>query len=386
MYPSEAHRGVHARRSSTIARSPMLWLVGATLLLFALLASSANAAQAPVGRGTVSSFAILAGSTVTNTGPSTINGDLGLTPGSAVTGFPPATLNGAMHITDSVAGIAQNDLTTAYNDAAGRTPFTAIPADAGGLTVTPGAFRATSALGLTGTLTLNAQGNPNAVFIFQVPSSLITASGSAVSMINGAQACNVFWQIGTSATFGTGSSFVGDAMVLASASLNDSVTVNGRILARTGAVTLINDTISASRCAAGTVGGEGGPSGPGSNGSGSTGGHNGTAILGALPPSVGKIINGPNGPNDLCVDRSFTASVTGLKIAKVVFSVGHKVVGTRNKAPFKLVIKRYVGGVRVVKAKVTFTDGTKPATLRMSYRACGAATSAVPTSPTPFTG
>lgn len=385
-----------ALRSTSAHRFTLRLLAVAALLIFplALLAQNSSAAQPQVKLGTVNSFAILAGSTVTNTGPSTINGDLGLSPGSSVTGFPPATLNGAMHITDAVAGIAQNDLTTAYNDAAGRTPFTSVPADLAGLTVAPGVFRASSALQLTGAVTLDAQGDPNAVFIFQVGSSLTTASGSVVNLINGAQPCNVFWQIGASTIFGTGSTFVGNIMSLTSESLGDSVTVNGRLLARNGAVTLINDTVNAAGCASGTIGGPGGPpeGSPNSGGGGTAGtgpgpnGSNGSAILVALPPSVAQIINGPNGPEDRCVDRSFRASVSGLKIAKVVFSVGKRVVGTRTKAPYSVVIARFFGGVRVVKARVTFTDATKPVNLRMSYRACGAATSAVPTSPTPFTG
>jgi hypothetical protein len=384
MYLLNAHRSVSARH--VIVRC--LSLTAVSLALLAILTSNSNAAQPQVGLGTVNSFAILAGSTVTNTGSSTINGDLGLSPGSDVTGFPPGTLNGAMHITDAVAGIAQNDLTTAYDDAAGRTPATAVPADLGGLTVTPGVFKASSSLGLTGALTLNAQGNPNAVFIFQVGSSLTTASGSTVNMINGAQPCNVFWQLGASGTFGTGSTFVGNTMALTSLTLNDSVTVNGRMLARNGAVTLINDTINSAGCAAGTVGGPGGP--PEGSPSGDSGADssasNGSAILTALPPSVARIINGPNGPNDECVDRSFRASVTGLKIEKVVFTVGSRVVGTRTRAPYSVVVQRFFGGVRTVKARVTFTDKTKAVTLSMKYRACGAATSAVPRAPTPFTG
>lgn len=376
---------MYVRKIMHSTHKRLLTLPAFLLLTLALVTSSANAAQSQVSLGTTNKFAVLAGSTVANTGPSVINGDLGLAPGSSVTGFPPATLNGAMHITDAVAGIAQNDLTTAYNDAAGRTPATAVPADLGGLTVTPGVFKASSALGLTGSLTLNAQGDPNSVFIFQVGSSLTTASGSSVNLINGAQPCNVFWQIGASATLGTGSTFVGNTMALTSLSLNDSVTVQGRLMARNGAVTLINDTVNSAGCAAGTVGGPGGPP-EGSPVTTGPGGHDGSAILTSLPPSVAKIINGPNGPDDQCVDRSFRASVTGLKIKKVVFTVGSRTVGTRTKAPFEVVIKRFFGGVRTVKARVTFTDKTKPVNLRMSYRACSAAHSMVPRAPTPFTG
>ena len=183
-----------------------------------------------------------------------INGDLGLHPGTAVVGFPPGTVNGAEHVSDAVAQQAATDLTTAYNDAAGR-PFTATsPPDIGGRTLTRGVYRSGSvaSLGLTGRLTLDAQGDPRAVFIFQIPSTLITATDSGVRLVNGAQACNVFWQVGSSATLGTRTAFQGNILASTSISVNDGVTVNGRLLARSGAVTLINDTVTRSRCAAGT--------------------------------------------------------------------------------------------------------------------------------------
>ncbi len=193
-----------------------------------------------------------------------INGDLGLDPGTEVTGFPPGTVNGARHVNNAVARQAKVDLVTAYNDAAGR-PFTAtLPPDVGGRILTPGVYRTGSvpSLGLTGPLTLDAQGNPNAVFIFQIESTLTTATDSRVNLINGAQACNVFWQVGSSATLGTRTAFKGNILALTSISVNDAVTVDGRLLARNGAVTLINDTVTRARCAA--AGPEPGPSpGPG---------------------------------------------------------------------------------------------------------------------------
>ena len=173
---------------------------------------SASAAEPQVGLGTAGSFAVLAGATVTNTGPSTIVGDLGVSPGSAVTGFPPGTVIGAQHAADAVALQAQSDLTTAYNDAAGRTPATSVAGDLVGRTLVSGVYKSTSSLGLTGTLTLDAQGDPNAVFIFQIASTLITGSASNVNLIGGAQACNVFWQVGSSATLGTNSTFVGTSL------------------------------------------------------------------------------------------------------------------------------------------------------------------------------
>jgi hypothetical protein len=233
--------------------SRLALLAVASLVALALPATNALAAQPPVGLGTADSFGVLAGQTVTNTGPTTINGDLGVMPGSAIPGFPPGTVNGTIHAADAVALQAQSDLTTAYNDTAGRTPPALVSADLGGLTLTAGVYKAPGALGLTGALTLDAQGDPNSVFIFQAASTLTTASASRVNMINGAQPCNVFWQVGSSATFGTTSAFVGNVMALTSITLNDGVTLQGRALARNGAVTLINDTITAAHCATGGV-------------------------------------------------------------------------------------------------------------------------------------
>jgi cell division septation protein DedD len=213
-------------------------------------ATSAASVQTQVELGTATPFAVLAGTTVTNTGPSIISGDLGVSPGSAVTGFPPGTvINGAIHAADAVALLAQTDLTTAYNDAAGRTPVTVVSADLGGQTLFPGVYQAASSMGLTGTVTLDAQGDPNAVFIFQAGSTLTTASASTVSLINGAQACHVFWQVGSSATLGTGTTFVGSILALTSVSVTTGSTVAGRVLARNGAVTLDTNTITAPACA-----------------------------------------------------------------------------------------------------------------------------------------
>jgi hypothetical protein len=211
----------------------------------------ALAETAPVGLGTAGSFAVLAGTTVTNTGPSTISGDLGVSPGTAVTGFPPGIVsNGTIHSADGVAGGAQSDLTTAYNDAAGRSPTANVPAFIGaGQTITPGVYKASSSLDVGGSLTLDAGGDPNAVFIFQAPSTLITDSASSVILTNGAQACNVFWQVGSSATLGTGSAFTGSILALTSISVNTGDTIAGRALARNGAVTLDDDTITSPTCA-----------------------------------------------------------------------------------------------------------------------------------------
>jgi len=185
---------------------------------------------------------------VTNTGPSLVTGDLGVSPGTAITGFPPGLVIGTQHAADAVALKAQTDLTTAYNDAAGRTPARSVPADIGGQTLVRGVYKAAGPLGITGTVTLDAKGNANAVFIFQVGSTLITAPNSTVALINGAQPCNVFWQVGSSATLDTNTTFVGTIMALQSASLLTGSTVAGRVLARNGAVTLDTNTITRPRC------------------------------------------------------------------------------------------------------------------------------------------
>ena len=211
----------------------------------------AEAAQAPVGLGTAASFAVLAGQTVTNTGPSLIAGGIGLSPGSAVTGFPPGTVNGSIHTADAVALQAQADLTNAYNDAAGRATSATVSADLGGQKLVPGVYTG-GTLGLTGTLTLDAQGDPQAVFVFQSASTLITASSSRVTVINGGDACNVFWQVTSSATLGTNSVFVGTVLALTSVTATTGAVIFGRLLARNGAVTLDSNQMNRPSCSAAT--------------------------------------------------------------------------------------------------------------------------------------
>jgi ice-binding like protein/Big-like domain-containing protein len=201
--------------------------------------------QVPVNLGTAANFAILAGSTITNTGNTTITGDVGLSPGTAVTGFPPGVLNGTFHLADPIAATAKLDLTAAFNDAAGRTGVLTVPTELGGTTLPPGVYNsAAGTFGITGTLTLDAQGNPDAVFIFQAASTLITASNSSVVLINGAQAKNVFWQVGSSATLGTFSIFKGNILAQASITVTTGATIEGRALTQTAAVTLDTNSIS----------------------------------------------------------------------------------------------------------------------------------------------
>ena len=295
-------RAVRLRRWSAVVLA-----VGTTaMVILGLVVGTpvAYAAQPSVGLGTATSFGVLAGTTVTNTGPSIISGDLGVSPGTAVSGFPPGlVINGTQHTADAVALQAKSDLTTGYNDAAGRTPATAVSSDLGGQTMAPGVYTAASALGLTGTVTLDAQNNPNAVFIFQAGSTLITASNSTVYLINGASPCNVFWQVGSSATLGTNTTFVGSILALSSTTVRTGTTVTGRVLARNGQVSLDTNTITRPTCTTPRttptspgvgVTGVGGP-GVGVLGVGVTGvGVTGVGGPGVAGPGVG--VTGVGGP------------------------------------------------------------------------------------------
>ena len=194
--------------------------------------------QAPVVLGAAGNFVALAGSTVTNTGATAITGDLGVSPGSSVTGFPPGTIVGTLHVTDPTAAAAEFDLTVAYNDAAGRTLCpVAVAGNLGGQTLTPGLYKSTGSLSISaGNLTLDAQGDSAAVFIFQMASTLDATSGRQVILAGGARAANVYWQVGTSATLGTTAAFQGTIMADQTISLNTGASLTGRALARIGAV------------------------------------------------------------------------------------------------------------------------------------------------------
>lgn len=207
--------------------------------------STGACSQAAVALGTSGNFAVLAGSTVTNTGPTSVTGDLGVSPSSAVTGFPPGTLVGTQHAGDPTAATAVADLTTAYNDAAGRTLCAVtVAGNLGGMTLAPGLYASTSSLGITsGDLTLDAQGDPDAVFIFKMASTLTTTSGRQVILAGGAKAAHVYWQVGSSATFGTTSAFSGTVMADQAITLDTGATLDGRALARIAAVTLATNTI-----------------------------------------------------------------------------------------------------------------------------------------------
>ena len=212
------------------------------------------AGQPTVNLGTTSTFAVLAGSTITNTGTTTINGsaggNVGLFPGTAFSGQTSAKISGAVHLADAVAIKAKDDLVTAYNDAAGRTPVTTIPSELGGRTLTPGTYDSVDGtFQITGKLTLDAKGDPNSVFIFKTASTLVTASASNVNLINSARFCRIFWQVGSSATLGTNSHFVGHIFAMQSITATTGATVQGQLLARNGAVSLDTNTITNGYCA-----------------------------------------------------------------------------------------------------------------------------------------
>lgn len=217
-----------------------------------LLYTPTTSAQSGVPQGTTTTYAILAASTVTSTGLSVVNGDLGVSPGAALTGFPPGVITGATHLGDPVAAQAQADAHVEYAYLAGLTCGTDLTGqDLGGMTLTPGVYCFDSSAQLTGTLTLDAQGSCDSLFVFQTGSTLTTSVASAVNVINNpcSTSCrggaNVFWQVGSSATIGTGSQFTGNILANISATLNFGASVAGSVFALTGAVTLDTNNISA---------------------------------------------------------------------------------------------------------------------------------------------
>lgn len=331
----------------------------------AFVAVPVAAQAAPVNLATAAPFVVLGGSTVTNSGPSVLNGALGVSPGTAVVGFGlPAVVNGATHANDGVAAQAQLDLATAYDVAAGTPAADMSGLDLGSRTLLPGAYEYSSSAQLTGALTLDAQGDPNAQFVFEVGSQLTTASASSVVLINGASPCNVYWQVATSAVLGSTTAFQGNVMALASISLNNGATVRGRLLARNGQVSLINNVIDGSQC--------------------------GTAA--ALPPGSSPTAPATQAgsarlrrtPGESCQD-GFHGRVRGAMIRRVVFSLdGHR-ISTRNSSPFSVFVRR-LSGRHSVTARVTFRDATAARTLRLGYRACAAAVLQPRRGPSQFTG
>ena len=372
----------------------------------AFAAVPAAAQAAAINLATASPFVVLGGSTVTNTGPSVLNGDLGVSPGTALPGFDTAVLNGAVHANDGVAAQAQLDVTTAYDVAAGEPVPPAndlTDEDLGNRILLAGNYSFSTAAQLTGPLTLDAQGDPNARWVFNVGSQLTTASASSVLLINGASPCNVYWRVGTSAVLGSTTQFKGNLMALASISLNNAATVQGRLLARNGQVSLINNVIDGSMCGTSssaptptpspgdstTPGGTATPGSTAPNGSGNqappasraaTPTRNGTAKL-RRPPRT----RTSRRPGPACTD-GFRATVTGRMIRRVVFRLDGKRIGTRNKPAFRQYVKASSGRSHVISARVGFKDATRSKTLKFRYRACAAQVLRPRQGPSQFTG
>lgn len=375
-------------------------LAGIALAVAAVFALPGAAQAAPVGLGTAGPFVVLGGTTVTNTGPSVLNGNLGVFPGTELEGFGlPAVINGSTHATDEVAAKAQLDLTTAY-DVAAEQPV--LPAndlsgtDLGGLKLAPGTYRYNAAALLTGALTLDAEGDPNAEFVFQIGSQLTTESASSVLLVNGASPCNVYWQVGSSADIGTTTAFQGNLMALTSISLKDGATVLGRMLARNGQVSLINNVLTRPLCATGPPSDET-PGAPGT-GSPSTSETTGSGSGSALTPDrarPGRQAKAPrssrNGravvrpvPREACTE-GFRAVVRGQMIERVVFSLDGRSIGSRTGSPFAMSM-RAAPGAHQVRVRITFKDSTRAKTVTLPYEACAAALLAPRRGPSAFTG
>lgn len=274
-------------------RVGLLLLGSMSTLLFA---SSALGAPATVGLGSSAPFSVLAGTTITNTGTTTMAGNLGLFPGTSVTGAPQVL--GQTYVNDQVANEAKSALTSAFTNAKNRPSEGSAGPDMAGHMFSPGVYTASSSLELSaGSVTLNAEANPDAVFIFRIGTTLTTGSATSVSLINGAQACNVFWEVGSSATLGAGTHFVGTILALESITANSAATIHGRLLTQTAAVTLENNTITTSNCPSsesglggGTEttsgGGSGGSTSGGTTTSGSTTTNGGTSTVSTSTTAV----------------------------------------------------------------------------------------------------
>lgn len=232
----------------TIIALTGIGLVASLSVMSTSAASAATVIDGPVNLGTAATYGVLGASAVTNTGPSVVNGDLGLSPGTSITGFggaPNGSVNGTTHQTDAAAAQAQRDTTTAYDVAASLSPTQTGLTELNGLSLSPGVYSG-GALALANNGALTLAGSADSVWVFQAASTLTIGSASRITITGGASSCNVFWQVGSSATVGTGAQFQGTVLAQQSVTATTGATVRGRLLARTGAVTLDTNTIIAS--------------------------------------------------------------------------------------------------------------------------------------------
>ena len=377
---------------------------GAVLAVaLALVAAPAAVQAAPVDLATAKPFVVLGGTTVTNEGTSVLNGDLGVSPGTALTGFDVAVVNGATHENDAVAAQAQSDLTTAYNVAAEPVIPTddLSDTDLGERTLTAGTYRYSAGALMTGALTLDAENDPDAQFVFQIGSDLTTESGSSVLLINGASPCNVYWQVGSSATLGTTTTFVGNLMALTSISLNNAATVEGRVLARNGQVSLFNNVLGLPACATDSDSDSTPPSSPEPpNGPGTVSPGSPGATAPASPAvrraglrrgNAGRANRSRNGravvrraAREACT-AGFRAAVRGRMIERVVFRLDGKRIANRTSSPYAVSVRATPGAHRV-HVRITFRDATRAKTVTLPYRACASALLNPRHGPSSFTG
>ena len=391
----------------TLRRTGRAGIALAVGCAFAAVPPSAQAAT-PVGLGTAEPFSVLAGSTVTNTLATTMWGDLGLYAGSSVTGAP--VVGGTSYINDAegVAMRAKLALTTAMNDAATLPATASAGSDLANQTFKTGVYNATSQLLFSsGEMVLDGEGDPSTAFIFQIPTELITASATRVRLINRANPCNVFWQVGSSATLGSGSVFVGTVMADQSITANTIAVIDGRLLASVARVEMHGNTITRSACS--SVDDNTNDTLPGGGGTGGTGGTTPGTTPGTAPGSGAPADQAPpasrsgtptrNGstrllrppahtsrrpPANPCTD-GFQATVRGKLIKRVVFSLDGKRIGSRTKPAFRVWV-RASGGMHGIKARVTFKDATRAKTLKFRYRACAAQVLQPRRGPSQFTG
>jgi len=372
-----------------LTRAGRAGLALAVGLSFAAIPAAAQAA--PVLLGTAAPFVVLGGQEVTNTGPSVLGGDLGVSPGTSLTGFQFATVLGATHNNDGVAAQAQSDLTAAF-DVAAAEPINIggdlSTQDLNGMTLLAGAYTFSSDAQLTGTVTFDAQGDPDAQFVVKVGTQLTTASASAVALAGGANPCNIYWKVDT-AVLGTGTAFQGNILALTDVSLNNGASVMGRVLDRNGTVSLDNNVLNGSMCGTGSTptGGtptDGSTDTPADSGSGATPGARTPARRRPTRRTRRGTATVRPRPRAACTD-GFRARVRGKMIRRVVFSLDGRRVASRRGTPFQVYVKAGAGR-HLVRARVTFKDATRAKTMTMRYRACAAQVAQPRRGPSRFTG